>query len=132
MNRVWTSMVVTGLLLLLVPSVQAKEKRIKAGPLTGTWDCTSHGGPQGDLPFTLTLQQTKDIVTGSVASPIGDTDITSASLKKDVLEIHIDTPQGNYLLTAKYKKNALVEGEWSTDSQQKGTWEGKREAAKSQ
>lgn len=34
----------------------AKEKKPKPGPMTGTWECTSHGGSQGDTPFTLYLE----------------------------------------------------------------------------
>ena len=111
-------------LLSVVASVQAKEKKTKPGKLTGTWDCMSHGGSRGDLPFTLYLEQTGEAVTGSVDSPLGGAEITSAVFKKKNLEIHIDTSQGNYLLTAKLKKQALT-GEWSHD-QEKGTWEGKK------
>src|SRR5579863_2848183 len=68
----------------------------KPGPLTGTWECTSHGGPQGDMQFTLYLEQEKEAVTGSVSSPIGDTEISSATYKHHAVEIHIDSPQGNY------------------------------------
>jgi hypothetical protein len=81
------------------------------------------------MPFTLYLEHTKEIVSGSVSSPMGGTQITSASYKKKTLEIRIDTPMGNYLLTAKLKKNQLS-GAWSVDSGEKGAWEGKRAAAK--
>lgn len=104
---------------------QAGEKKSKPGPVAGTWECMSHGGSRGDLPFTLFLEQAGETVTGSVESPIGGTEITSATFKRKNLEIHIDTPQGNYLLTAKLKKKALT-GEWSHDPE-KGTWEGKKQ-----
>jgi hypothetical protein len=42
--------------------------------------------------------------------------------------IHIDTPDGNYLLLAKFDKGTLS-GTWSKN-EDKGTWEGKRAAAK--
>ncbi len=113
------------IMLTIVASVQANEKKTKPGKLTGTWDCMSHGGSRGDLPFTLYLEHAGEIVTGSVESPLGGTEITSATFKKKNLEIHIDTPQGNYLLTAKLKKKALT-GEWSHDPE-KGTWEGKKQ-----
>lgn len=105
----------------------ASDAKPKPGPLTGTWQCTSHGGPQGDMEFTLELQQNEEEVTGSVSSPIGSADLTSASFKKNKLEIHIDTPDTKYLLSADYKKGQLA-GEWSTDADQKGTWEGKKAA----
>jgi hypothetical protein len=85
----------------------------------------SHGGSQGDMPFTLYLEQNKEVVTGSVSSPIGGTQLTSATFKKKTLEIHIDTPNGNYLVTGKLKKNQLS-GTWSIDGGESGTWEGKK------
>lgn len=108
----------------------AKDKKPKPGPLTGTWQCTSHGGPNGDMSFTLYLEQQKETVTGSVSSPIGDTEITSASFKKKNLEVHIDSPQGNYLLTGKLKKSQLT-GDWSVDTGPKGTWEGTKSTGQS-
>ena len=60
---------------------------------------------------------------------MGGTELTSASFKKKNLEIHIDTPQGNYALMAKLAKGELS-GTWSVDSGEKGTWEGKKAAAK--
>lgn len=112
-------------LLSLVASVRAKEKKTKPGPLTGTWECMSRGGPQGDTPFTLTLEQIGEEVTGSVESPLGGTGITSATFKKKNLEIHIDTPQGNYLLVAELKKGKLT-GEW-THAPERGTWQGSKQ-----
>lgn len=105
----------------------AKDKTPQPGPLTGTWECTSHGSSQGDMPFTLYLEQQKDEITGSVSSPIGGTQITSGSYKKKVLEIRIETPNGNYLLTAKLNKGTLS-GNWSTENE-KGTWEAKKQVA---
>ena len=112
-------------LLIIVAYVQGAEKKPKPGPLTGTWECTAHGGPQGDLPFTLTLEQSGEQVIGSVESPMGGTEITSATFKKKHLEIHIDTPQGSYDLTARLKKGKLT-GEWTHDPD-KGTWEGSKQ-----
>jgi hypothetical protein len=106
---------------------KAQGKKPKPGPLTGTWECTAHGGSQGDMPFTLYLEQTKDTLTGSVSSPIGGTDISAGTVKKNEVEIHIDTPQGNYQLTGRLKKGELS-GKWSSDTE-KGTWEGKKQAA---
>jgi hypothetical protein len=79
------------------------------------------------MPFTLYLEQTKETVTGSVSSPMGGTEISAGTLKKNDVEIHIDTPQGNYQLTGKLKKGELS-GKWSSDTEN-GTWEGKRKAA---
>jgi hypothetical protein len=103
-----------------------KEHKPKPGPLTGTWECTAHGSAQGDLPFTLYLEQTKDTLTGSVSSPIGGTEISAGTVKKNDFEIHIDTPQGNYHLTGHLKKGELS-GKWSSDTEN-GMWEGKKQA----
>ena len=43
------------------------------------------------------------------------------------LEIHIDTPQGNYQLTGQLKKGELS-GKWSSDTES-GVWEGKKQAS---
>jgi hypothetical protein len=100
----------------------AKEKR---GPMTGTWNCQAHGGSQGDMAFTLFLEQNKETVDGSISSPMGGTQISSGTFKRNMLEIHLDTPQGNYTLMAKYNKGTLS-GTWSSDNE-KGAWEGKKQ-----
>ena len=94
-------------------------------PLTGTWDCQSKGSSNGDLAFTLYLQQDGENVDGSVSSPIGDAPISAGTYKRGVLEIEVDTPEGNYVLTAKLDGRALS-GSW-TYSNGKGTWDGKKQ-----
>jgi len=130
MKRVLTCLAVCLAVLCLASLGVAKEKKPKPGKLTGTWECVSHGSSQGDMPFTLYLEHSKEIVTGSVSSPMGGTQITSASYKKKTLEIRIDTPMGNYTLTAKLKKGQL-NGTWAVDTGEKGNWEGKKAATKS-
>jgi hypothetical protein len=110
--------------LFVAAAAVAKEKK---GPMTGTWDCQAHGGSQGDIAFTLFLQQNNETVDGSVSSPIGGTEISSGTFKKNMLEIHLDTPQGNYVLMGKFNKGTLS-GTWTTDSD-KGVWEGKKQVA---
>jgi hypothetical protein len=128
MNRMLPSLALSVALLTLAGSSAAGAKKLKPGPVMGTWECMSHGGSQGDMPFTLYLEQEKEVVTGSVSSPMGSTDLTSASFKAKVLEIHIDTPNGNYVVMGKLKKKQLS-GTWSHDGGEKGTWEGKKAAA---
>jgi hypothetical protein len=114
-----------GITLLFAASLaRAKEK---GGPLTGTWDCQSHGGTQGDMAFTLYLQQNRENVDGSIASPIGGTQISSGTFRRNILEIHVDTPQGSYTLMAKFQKGKLS-GNWSLDSD-KGIWDAQKHAA---
>jgi hypothetical protein len=130
MKRTLTSLAVCLAVLCFAGLGLAKEKQPKPGKLTGTWECMSHGSSQGDMPFTLYLEQTKVTVTGSVSAPMGSTQITSATYKKKTLEIRIDTPMGNYVLTARLKKDQL-NGTWSVDRGEKGNWEGKKAATPS-
>jgi hypothetical protein len=94
-------------------------------PLTGTWDCQSKGGPDGDMPFTLYLQQEGENVNGSVSSPLGDAPLSAGTFKQGTLEIEIDTPEGNYVLTAKLDDRTLS-GTWAYNND-KGTWDGKKQ-----
>jgi hypothetical protein len=105
----------------------AKEKK---GPMTGTWDCAAHGSTRGDIQFTLFLNQHKESLDGSISSPMGGTDISSGTFRHNNLEIHLDTPEGNYILLAKFHKDTLS-GTWSSDNE-KGTWTGKKKAPGSQ
>jgi len=125
MKRILTSLAICVAVVFFAATCLAKDKKPKPGPITGTWECTSHGSAQGDMPFTLYLEQAKEVVTGSVSSPMGGTDITSASYKKKMLEIHLDTPNGNYVVMGKLKSGQLT-GTWSLDASEKGTWEGKK------
>ena len=104
----------------------AREK----APIAGNWNCQAHGTAQGDISFTLSLTQNKEAVDGSIAaaSPIGGTQISSGNFRRQVLEIHVDTPQGNYVLLGRYNKGHLS-GTWSNDTE-KGAWEGDREGSK--
>ena len=125
----WKS-VCFGLLTILLLSVCWGLGKQRKTELTGTWDCQSHGGSTGDMAFTLFLQQNKqekEIVDGTVSSPIGSTEISSGTFRKKMLEIHIDSPQGAYILMGKLEKGTLA-GTWSTDND-KGTWEGVKHPA---
>jgi hypothetical protein len=124
----WAGVVVVS--LALVSLAFADEQKSKSGPMTGTWECTSHGGgnKEGSTPFTLDLQQDGETVTGSVSSPEGGTDITSATFKDNVLEIHLDTADGLYVLKATLKDGEL-KGATTHDGDPMGTWEGKKSAA---
>lgn len=120
--------VAISLLILFTPSLSVARER--KGLLTGTWDCQSHGGKEGDMAFTLFLQQDKqdkEVVDGTISSPIGGTQISSGTFRRNMLEIHIDTPQGSYILMAKFEKGKLS-GTWSLD-EDKGVWEGKKQGA---
>jgi hypothetical protein len=57
---------------------------------------------------------------------MGGTQISSGTFHHNMLEIHLDTPQGNYILLGRYKKGELS-GTWSGDTG-KGAWEGRKSA----
>ncbi len=118
-----------GICLAIIFAASLATAKDKNGNLTGTWDCQAHGGSQGDMAFTLYLQQNKEIVDGSISSPLGGTQISSGTFRKKMLEIHIDMPQGGYNFLAKYEKGTLS-GTWSNDTE-KGPWEGKKQVAPS-
>jgi hypothetical protein len=61
-----------------------------------------------------------------VTWPSGEAQIKSGIFKDNQLEIHLDTPQGESVLTAKLEKSQLT-GEWSSEGGQ-GAWEGKKQA----
>jgi hypothetical protein len=129
-NTVAVTLAVAAATLAFAAALVAQEKKTSsAAPLTGTWQCTAHGGSNGDLPFTLYLEQQGESVTGSVSSPLGDTDLASATFTGGKLEIHINGGDENYTLTAKLEGGALTGGQWSTDGGEKGTWEGKKGTA---
>ena len=119
-------LIYVGIVITVMLAASLAIAKDKKGPMTGTWDCQAHGGSQGDMAFTLYLNQNKETVDGTISSPIGGTEISSGTYKKNMLEIHLDTPQGNYVLMAKFSKGTLS-GNWSTDND-KGVWEGKKQA----
>jgi hypothetical protein len=109
-------------------SASGQEKPAKSGPLTGTWECSSHGTQTGERKFKLELQQDEEKVTGSVDSEEGGMDITSAKFKDGSLEIRLETPDGNYVLSAELKDGQLT-GKITLDGKDHATWEGKKAAA---
>lgn len=124
------SIIAVGIVMAILVGASLLAAKDKHGNLTGTWDCQAHGGSQGDMAFTLFLQQNKETVDGSISSPIGGTQITSGTFKRNMLEIHLDTPQGAYILMGKFEKGKLS-GTWSSDSD-KGIWDGKKQVGASQ
>ena len=105
-------------------NLYAKDKANNS-PLVGTWNCVAHGTRQGDLPFTLYLEQAGEDFTGSVSAPQGDTNLSSVSFKDNHLKITIDTDEHRYVLTAALDGGKLA-GEWSLDGEQQGKWDGKK------
>jgi hypothetical protein len=125
MKRTW---ILIGVCLLFAATANlafAKGKKPKPGPLTGTWSCVAHSSVQGDVPFTLKLEQTKEAVTGALINPSGEYPLSSASYKKRVLEIHLDAPDGSYASTGKLLHGQLS-GHWSKAQEAEGGCECKK------
>lgn len=105
---------------------------IQAAPdsvgLAGTWQCVSHGGDQGTMPFTLTFQQDGQNISGHVSSQLGDADFDGGTFKNNHLHFVIQGDGDSYDLNAIYKDGKLT-GAWTTTvSGKKGTWEGSKAA----
>ena len=83
------------------------------------------------MPFTMKLKQKGETVEGSISTATGEITITSGSFKKNVLEIHCDSPEANYLVTGKLEEERLS-GHWAKGTEQGGAWEGKRAAPPNQ
>lgn len=124
----WFTLLGLASLALAQDAKSAGQSKSKGGPLAGTWSCTAHGGTNGDIPFTLYLDQDNETVTGSVSSSMGDAEISSATFKDGALEIHINGGDETYVLTAKLQAGQLS-GQWSGGGTEKGTWEGKKGSA---
>jgi len=102
-------------------------KEPKPGPLTGTWECVAHSSTQGDVPFTLKLEQTQEAVSGTLTNSSGDYPLSSASYRKGMFEFHLDAPDGSYVATGKLKHGQLS-GHWSKAQDAQGEWECNRPA----
>ena len=101
---------------------QAKD----SNSLAGTWECVAHLNGEDDIPFTMTLEQKDDVITGSIATHEGDLEVKSGSFKGGTLEIHLETPEAKYAVTGKFDGDQL-KGQWSKDPDgMGGNWEGKR------
>jgi len=127
MKANWSSIGIWLLAVATVNLASAKGKEPKPGPLTGTWECVAHSSAQGDVEFTLKLEQTNESVTGTFINSSGEYPLTSGSYKNGVLEIHLDAPDGSYVATAKLSHGQLS-GHWSKGQETEGGWEGKKSA----
>lgn len=110
--------------LVFAAALQAKDKT-NTNPLVGTWNCTAQGGENGNMPFTIYLEQSGQGYTGSVSAPQGDAPISSITFKDNQLKIVINTSEDDYSLTATLA-NGKLSGEWYRDGQKQGSWHGKK------
>ncbi|HKT10478.1 MAG TPA: hypothetical protein VJW77_01500 [Terriglobia bacterium] len=117
--------VVSALCILALGVTLFGQEKTGSSPIVGTWTCVAHGGENGDVPFTLSLEQSSDGYTGSVSAPQGDADLSSVTFADNQLKITIDADEHNYALNATLDSGKLA-GEWLVDGQKKGAWEGKK------
>lgn len=110
--------------LVFAAVLQAKDKP-NSSPLAGTWNCVAQGSANGDVSFTLYLEQSGQGYTGSVSAPQGDAPITSVTFKDNHLKIEIETSEDDYSLTATLADGKLS-GLWYRDGQKRGPWHGKK------
>jgi len=127
MKRAWTLIGACLLVAATAYFVFAQGKEPAPGPLTGAWECVAHSSDQGDVPFSLKLQQNKEEVTGTFINSSGEYPLSASSYKKGVLEIHLDAPDGSYVATGKLAQDQLS-GHWSKGDEAEGGWECKKSA----
>lgn len=116
--------------LVLTAACLAVGAQNDTSPLAGAWDCVAHGTVQGDVPFTMTLKQDKESLTGTIHTADFDLEISSGSYKDGVFEVVLNAPDAKYTVKGKVDGNKLS-GRWTKegdDGNQDGPWEGKRSA----
>lgn len=102
-------------------------KRVEAEPadlLTGEWDAVADAQGQ-PFPFTLVLKLDGEKVTGSSASQLGDSTISTGTWKDKKLAIVLESGNGQVALIA-----TMVEGKLSGDFDFAGQLSGKWVAIK--
>jgi hypothetical protein len=115
-------------LLVLGTAVLVFSQAKGSASLTGSWDCIAHLSGEDDIPFTMTLDQKDNVITGSVATHEGDLEVKSGSFKDGTLEVHLETPDAKYAVTGKLDGDQF-KGQWSKEPDGiGGEWEGKRSA----
>ena len=116
------------LALTMACLVFGQEKKTSGGPLTGTWDCTAHLSGESDIPFTMTLEQNGEAVTGSLATSDGELEIKTGTFKNNTLELQLETGDAKYKVTGKLD-GGQFKGQWSKEPDgMGGEWEGKKSA----
>jgi hypothetical protein len=109
---------------------QDKKADQKAAPsVTGRWTMSVKGGPHGDTPMGLTLEQKGKKVTGTFATPHGDDLPVEGEFAEGTLTIA--TPGGGdarITMTAKLKADDTLEGYLSSQMGDM-TWTARRSAS---
>jgi hypothetical protein len=112
--------------LLMASGAKAQNSNASREPMTGTWQCVAHGGQNGDIPFTLHMEQHgPKHIYGWVTAQQGTADLTTGSRKGNHFQIEIDTDENQYTLTG-ILEDSQLSGTWKQNGQEKGPWEGKK------
>jgi hypothetical protein len=91
----------------------------------GKWVCSADVMGQA-MPFTLTLKQEGDKITGESSSDQGTTPISNGKVAGNKVTFSLETPQGAIGFTAELKDGKLV-GKYDFAGQMTGDWSGKKE-----
>ncbi|MGZ5468335.1 MAG: hypothetical protein ACXW3H_02880 [Candidatus Aminicenantales bacterium] len=107
--------------LLVLGALQAQtvpQKPVKPADVSGVWELTTQGTPQGDMTADATFAQEADKIKFTMAGPGGFEMAGEGTVKGQDLEwtVVISTPQGDLSLTYKGK----VDGETMSGEVQAG------------
>jgi hypothetical protein len=86
---------------------------VLAADPTGTWTWTSHS-QAGDIPTTLKLSSANGKLSGAYSNQFGDTAISNAALKDDVITFDVVRTFGGAKYVVKY--HGKIEGDTITDT----------------
>jgi hypothetical protein len=107
-----------------------------SGPVSGTWSCVGHSTQSGDTPFTFTLTQVGEKVSGKFEAAPSDpsesaekADITDGSYKDKKLDLHFDAYDGTIGITGSVSGKGQLSGNWTHSNGDQGTWECKKDGA---
>ena len=115
-----------GLPYYLPPAwLMAKDKKGIIDAALGTARRTA--ARRATWPSHSTCNRIRRWWTEAFLRPSAATQFSSGTFRRNMLEIHIDTPQGSYSPDGQIRKGKLS-GTWASDSE-KGVWEGKKQGA---
>lgn len=135
MNRstvaLFTALLLAGTLTAVgvraVGALQDKKTDQKPAPsVAGRWTMSVKGGPHGDTPMGLVLEQKGKKVTGTLATPHGDDFAVDGEFAEGTLTIATaGAGDARISLTAKLKADDTLEGYLSSQMGDM-TWTGRR------
>jgi hypothetical protein len=107
-------------------ALQEKKTDQKAPSVAGRWTMSVKGGPHGDTPMGLVLEQKGKMVTGTFATPHGDDFPVDGEFAEGTLTIATaGGGDARISLTAKLRADDTLEGYLSSQMGDM-TWTGRR------